>query len=51
MGLQNAVSLCFYHCADADVIGDDEWFKTVVLVGGTSCLPGLTGWIFNSTSR
>ncbi|CAA6670780.1 unnamed protein product [Spirodela intermedia] len=41
MGLHSAVSLCMHHCADSGIFSDDGWFKTVVLVGGTSCLPGL----------
>lgn len=45
MGLHSAVSLCMHHCADSGIVSDDDgWFKTVVLVGGTSCLPGLSGW-------
>ncbi|KAJ0988169.1 hypothetical protein J5N97_006525 [Dioscorea zingiberensis] len=42
MGLHRAVALCMDHCAEAEVASDDGWFKTVVLAGGTSCLPGLT---------
>ncbi|XP_042518855.1 actin-related protein 8-like isoform X2 [Macadamia integrifolia] len=41
MGLHQAVALCMDHCQAADVMGDDGWFKTVVLAGGTACLPGL----------
>ncbi|XP_078443394.1 actin-related protein 8 [Wolffia australiana] len=41
MGLQSAVSLCIHHCSDSGIAGDNGWFKTIVLVGGTSCLPGL----------
>jgi actin-related protein 8 len=43
MGLHKAVSLCMDHCYNADVLGDHSWFKTVVLAGGSSCLPGLPG--------
>ncbi|XP_043697015.1 actin-related protein 8-like [Telopea speciosissima] len=41
MGLHQAVALCMDHCQAAAVMGDDGWFKTVVLAGGTACLPGL----------
>ncbi|OEL34296.1 Actin-related protein 8 [Dichanthelium oligosanthes] len=41
MGLHKAVSLCMDHCYNSEVIGDDSWYKTVVLAGGSSCLPGL----------
>lgn len=41
MGLHQAVSLCMDHCHDAELTGDDNWYKTVVLAGGTACLPGL----------
>ncbi|KAL6513984.1 Actin-like protein arp8 [Orobanche hederae] len=41
MGLHQAVALCMDHCHDAELPGDDNWFKTVVLAGGTASLPGL----------
>ncbi|KAA8527129.1 hypothetical protein F0562_008642 [Nyssa sinensis] len=41
MGLQQAVALCMDHCQAAELTGDDGWYKTVVLAGGTACLPGL----------
>lgn len=41
MGLHQAVALCMDHCLDEDIAIEDGWFKTVVLTGGTSCLPGL----------
>ncbi|XP_031257545.1 actin-related protein 8 [Pistacia vera] len=41
MGLDHAVALCMDHCHAAELAGDDAWFKTVVLAGGTACLPGL----------
>ncbi|XP_050246091.1 actin-related protein 8 isoform X5 [Quercus robur] len=41
MGLHQAVALCMDHCHDAELTSDDAWFKTVVLSGGTACLPGL----------
>ncbi|XP_059444411.1 actin-related protein 8 isoform X1 [Corylus avellana] len=41
MGLHQAVALCMHHCHDAELTSDDAWFKTVVLSGGTACLPGL----------
>jgi hypothetical protein len=43
MGLHQAVALCMHHCHDAELTSDDSWFKTVVLSGGTACLPGLAG--------
>ncbi|PIN21343.1 actin [Handroanthus impetiginosus] len=41
MGLHQAVALCMDHCHDAELTGDDNWYKTVVLAGGSACLPGL----------
>lgn len=41
MGLHQAVALCMDHCLAAELTGDDAWFKTVVLAGGSACLPGL----------
>lgn len=41
MSLQNAVALCMEHCRDAELMVDDSWYKTVVLAGGSACLPGL----------
>ncbi|KAK3141215.1 hypothetical protein QOZ80_4BG0330940 [Eleusine coracana subsp. coracana] len=41
MGLHKAISLCMDHCYNSEVVGDDNWYKTVVLAGGSSCLPGL----------
>ncbi|XP_073099017.1 actin-related protein 8 isoform X2 [Elaeis guineensis] len=41
MGLHRAVGLCMDHCFAAEVASDNGWFKTVVLAGGSSCLPGL----------
>lgn len=46
MGLHQAVALCMNHCLAAEVATNDGWFKTVVLAGGTSCLPGLPGMLF-----
>ncbi|KAF8031781.1 hypothetical protein BT93_D0866 [Corymbia citriodora subsp. variegata] len=43
MGLHQAVALCMDHCHAAELNADDTWFKTVVLSGGTACLPGLAG--------
>lgn len=45
MGLHKAVSLCMDHCYNSEVFGDDNWYKTVVLSGGSSCLPGLSGML------
>ncbi|KAL3643217.1 Actin-like protein arp8 [Castilleja foliolosa] len=41
MSLHQAVALCMDHCHDAELPGDDIWYKTVVLSGGSACLPGL----------
>ncbi|KAJ6422936.1 hypothetical protein OIU84_023967 [Salix udensis] len=41
MGLQQAVALCMDHCHAAELAEDDAWFKTIVLSGGTACLPGV----------
>ncbi|KAJ0734007.1 putative F-box domain, Actin family, F-box-like domain superfamily [Helianthus annuus] len=40
-GLHQAVALCIEQCHAAGLSPDDSWFKTVVLAGGTACLPGL----------
>ncbi|TYJ01372.1 hypothetical protein E1A91_A13G149000v1 [Gossypium mustelinum] len=47
MGLHQAVALCMDHCHAAELTCDDTWFKTIVLSGGTACLPGLAGRIWN----
>ncbi|KAI7734787.1 hypothetical protein M8C21_005453 [Ambrosia artemisiifolia] len=41
MGLHQAVALCIDHCHDAELTADESWFKTIVLAGGTACLPGV----------
>ncbi|XP_024976564.1 actin-related protein 8 isoform X2 [Cynara cardunculus var. scolymus] len=41
MGLHQAVGLCVDHCHGAELSADESWFKTIVLAGGTACLPGL----------
>lgn len=41
MGLHRAVALCMDHCVAAEVAVDEGWYKTIVLAGGTACLPGL----------
>ncbi|KAL8142132.1 hypothetical protein V2J09_015164 [Rumex salicifolius] len=41
MGIHQAIALCMDHCFDAELTGDDSWFKTIVLSGGSACLPGL----------
>jgi len=43
MALHQAVALCMDHCQAAELTGDTDnsWFKTVVLTGGSACLPGL----------
>ncbi|XP_050368419.1 actin-related protein 8 isoform X2 [Argentina anserina] len=47
MGLHQAVALCMDHCHSAELTGDDSWFKTVVLAGGSACLPGLADYSRN----
>ncbi|XP_027346131.1 actin-related protein 8-like isoform X2 [Abrus precatorius] len=41
MGLHQAIALCMDHCYSAELAADNDWYKTVVLSGGTACLPGL----------
>lgn len=41
MGLHQAVALCIDHCDAAELTGDNDWFKTIILAGGSACLPGL----------
>ncbi|RVW25202.1 Actin-related protein 8 [Vitis vinifera] len=41
MGLHQAVAHCMDHCQSAAITADESWFKTVVLAGGSACLPGL----------
>lgn len=43
MGLHQAVALCMDHCHASELTPDDSWFKTVVISGESSCLPGLAG--------
>lgn len=43
MGLDQAIALCMDHCYSAELLGGSDWFKTVVLSGGSACLPGLAG--------
>lgn len=43
MGLHQAIALCVDHCYSAELAGNNDWYKTVVLSGGTACLPGLAG--------
>lgn len=43
MGLHQATALCMDHCHSAAITTDESWFKTVVLTGGSACLPGLAG--------
>lgn len=45
MGVQQAVALCMDHCLSADITEDEGWFKTIVLSGGSACLPGLAGTV------
>ncbi|PKI35702.1 hypothetical protein CRG98_043860 [Punica granatum] len=41
MGLHQAVALCMDHCHASELTTDDSWYKTIVLCGGSACLPGL----------
>ncbi|XP_015967852.1 actin-related protein 8 [Arachis duranensis] len=41
MGLHQAIALCMEHCHSVELAGDSDWYKTVVLSGGSACLPGL----------
>ncbi|KAJ9672562.1 hypothetical protein PVL29_025968 [Vitis rotundifolia] len=41
MGLHQAVAHCMDHCQSAAITANESWFKTVVLAGGSACLPGL----------
>ncbi|KAE9615833.1 hypothetical protein Lal_00017614 [Lupinus albus] len=41
-GLHQTIARCMDRCHSAELSGDSEWYKTVVLCGGTACLPGLT---------
>jgi hypothetical protein len=43
MSLHHAVALCMDHCHSAELAGGSDWFKTIVLSGGSACLPGLAG--------
>nr|KAJ0184802.1 hypothetical protein LSAT_V11C900479820 [Lactuca sativa] len=40
-GLHQAVAICLEHCHAAGLTPDETWFKTIVLAGGTACLPGV----------
>lgn len=50
MGLHQAVALCIDHCHAAELTADESWFKTIVLAGGTACLPGVAGISYNQLS-
>lgn len=41
MSLHHAIALCMDHCHSAELASGSDWFKTVVLSGGSACLPGL----------
>jgi len=47
MGLHQAIARCMENCHSAGLPGDNDWYKTVVLSGGTACLPGLAGNCLN----
>ncbi|XP_076926834.1 actin-related protein 8-like [Bidens hawaiensis] len=40
-GLHQMVALCIEQCHALGLSADDSWFKSIVLAGGTACLPGL----------
>ncbi|KAI3496759.1 hypothetical protein L1887_39134 [Cichorium endivia] len=40
-GLHQALAHCIECCHAAKIRTDHTWFKTIVLAGGTACLPGL----------
>nr|KAJ0209777.1 hypothetical protein LSAT_V11C400189230 [Lactuca sativa] len=37
------VAICLEHCHAGGLTPDETWFKTIVLAGGTPCLPGVVG--------
>lgn len=41
VGLHQAIARCMENCHSAGLPGDNDWYKSVVLSGGTACLPGL----------
>lgn len=43
MGLHQAVANCIEHCQAVGLTPNDSWFKTIVLAGGSACLPGVVG--------
>ncbi|ERN19028.1 actin-related protein 8 isoform X1 [Amborella trichopoda] len=51
MALHQAVALCMEHCHIVDVAPDHGWYKTVVLAGGSSCLPGLAARLEKELQR
>ncbi|KAL2628807.1 hypothetical protein R1flu_013493 [Riccia fluitans] len=53
MSLQQAVALCMEHSSAFPVThkADENWFKTIVLSGGTACLPGLAGRLKKEVSK
>ncbi|KAI7730817.1 hypothetical protein M8C21_010691 [Ambrosia artemisiifolia] len=40
-GLHQAVALCIENCNEAGLAPDASWCTTIVLAGGSACLPGL----------
>lgn len=51
MGLHRAIALCMDHCHASKIAIDDVWYKTVVLAGGTACLPGLPERLENELNK
>jgi hypothetical protein len=49
--VHRAVALCMDHCYNSNIVADPSWYKTVVLAGGTGCLPGLPGMFSCKTYR
>jgi actin-related protein 8 len=45
MALHQAVALCIDHCSNLALedAADVNWYKNIVLTGGSACLPGLSG--------
>lgn len=40
-GFHQAVAICIERCHAAGLTLDESWFKSIVLAGGSACLPGL----------
>ncbi|KAG0588974.1 hypothetical protein KC19_2G282100 [Ceratodon purpureus] len=53
MALHQAVALCIDHCYNLPLedAADANWYKNIVLTGGSACLPGLSGRLEKELSR